>query len=291
MSEKYSDIKRLMKRALATVFPAVRNRRLSMPIYIFCHHKVGTVLMQKVFGDIARANGWSFGSVFGEVDRIPDKDVLVFCHSIADVSKLPKDFLGVHVCRDPRDIIVSGYLYHCRTNEKWCVNKDFSLVSPILFPNVPYSLQHQSEAFKIEYIESLNSKSYQENLNELSQGEGLIFEMEHYGDWTIAAMRQWNYHDSRILEMKFEKIMEVFDQSFVDIFEFLGLCESSEHDVMALAQVHDISRKNDTELSLMDHVSSKKTSKWKSYFDEPQIKKFKEKFGGVVSELGYEDFD
>jgi len=197
-------------------------------------------------------------------------------------------FVGFHVIRDPRDIIVSGYLYHLRTSEKWCINSNFSKNSPINFPRVPYSQEHRSEQWKLDYLNSLQGKSYKENLRALDQSEGLLFEMENYGAWTVNSIHDWDFNRKEILEIKFESLIDDYDSTFRKIFKHIGLPESDIELCMDIAVQQDLGRKSEDEIKMMPHVSSQKLSKWHDYFEEVHKEVFKEKFGNILIRLGYE---
>ena len=262
---------------------------LQTPICLFCYHKAGTVLLTKVFGEICAANNWQFISLMGKQEKIPENyDVILFAHSLIDLSQVQVPFIGVHLVRDPRDIIVSGYLYHSRTTEPWCVNKDFSLEPPISFPQVPYSQEHRSEDWKINYLKSLNKCSYQEHLLHSSQEDGLLFEMNNYGSWTIESMQQWNYNQDNILEIKFEDIMNDYDSTFQGIFSHLGFSQSQAKHLLKIAIRHDLGRKSSKEIQGIKHVSKIKTSKWGDYFKEEHKRYFLNNFGDILIDLGYE---
>lgn len=259
-------------------------------ICIFTYHKTGYWFLYKVFSQISEAMDWKFQRLLGMQKDLPnDSDVVLFAHSLIDLSHVSKPYLGIHVIRDPRDIIVSGYLYHRRTKEKWCINADFDLEPPIMFPQVPYSQQHRPEKWKRGYLLSLNGKSYQENLLSMSQHDGLLFEMNNYGTWTIESIRNWDYTNKNILELKFENIISSFDHSFCMMFDHLGFSKSETYKSMKIARKHDLKRKSFEEIQKMNHVSSEKiVKKWEDYFEEEHKKAFLDKFGNLLVDLGYE---
>ena len=245
--------------------------------------------MSKVFRQISEANDWWFRVCYGKPIHLPKKaDVIVLGHSLIDLNNVKTPFVGVHFIRDPRDVIVSGYLYHCRTQETWCINTEFKYRGPILFPKVPYSQQHRSEDWKAGYLESLNGLSYQENLLSMNQRDGLLFEMKYYGAWTIESMKNWNYDRDNIFEVKIEDLQNSFDETFRLIFDYLDFSESETKLGLSIAAEHDLSRKSDKEIDEMRHVSSKKPSKWKDYFEPEHKEAFLKQFGNVLVDLGYE---
>ncbi len=267
-----------------------KRNRVKPAICYFCYHKVGTVLLGKIFRKICKEKKWKFTSKLGYQCKIKlNSEITSFGHSLLDIDCIKSPFVGFHLIRDPRDIIVSGYLYHLRTSEKWCVNEHTSYREPIRFPLVPYSQQHRNEIWKINYLKSLNGKSYQENIRSISQDDGLLFEMKNYGMWTIQSMNEWDYERAEILEVKFETIMENFESEFIKIFRYIGINESDIDHCLSIAVEHDIGKKSEEEINAMSHVYSKNSTKWKDYFKDVHKELFKEKFGDILIHLGYEN--
>ncbi len=265
-----------------------RRRMPHRPWILFCYHKGGTVLLVKVFQTVADAFGLRFRALLGKPEGIPaDADIVLLGHSLIGPGDIPGDFRGVRFVRDPRDVLISGYLYHMRCDEKWCVNRDFDLAEPILHPRVPFSQEHRAEAWKRTYLESLNGKSYQDNLRELSQEEGILFELDHYGGWTMEAMGAW-VGDPRVLETRFETVMADYDGSFTGMFSHLGLEGDDLARALELARDHDLNRKSDRALEANPHVSSRDTTRWRNFFSEAHRTAFKERHGELLVELGYE---
>lgn len=268
--------------------PAVRQPR-AVPIYLCCYHKVGTVLLSKVFRDLCAEWGWTFQAVRGYAAAPPaDVDVVLFEHSLVDLNTVAQPYVGVHLIRDPRDVIVSGFLYHQRCQERWCINTNFDLTEPINHPQVPFSQQHRSLDWKRAYLTSLNQQSYQANLHARSPAAGLMFELEHYGAWTIESMLAWDYHNPQVLELKFEAIMADFDASFATLFAHLGFTPAQQQRALQLAAAHDLNRMSDRQLAENAHISAKQTQKWRQYVLPEHKSAFLDRFGEALMTLGYE---
>ncbi|MGA8261304.1 MAG: sulfotransferase domain-containing protein [Arenicellales bacterium] len=266
-----------------------KGRSRSIPICLFCYHKAGTKLLTKAFSEICAANHLRFRGCSGKQTQVPaDADVILFRHSLIDVSRISKPFVGVHIVRDPRDVIVSGYLYHRRTTEQWCINTDFSLTPPIRRPRVPSSQEHRPREWKVSYLKSLAGKSYQENLLQISQERGLMFEMDNHGAWTIESMMEWKYNMPNILEITFENLMNDYDGTLRRIFAHIGFSKSATDVGLKVAVRHDLGRKSPQEIENMPHVSSPRTTKWRRYFSVQHKEAFLDRFGDVLVQLGYE---
>ena len=96
---------------------------------------------------------------------------------------------GFHVIRDPRDVIVSGYFSHKYTHSigKW-------------------------EQLKV----------HRENLLILDESKGMLKEIE-FSSLFINQIKNWNYNDPRILEIKYEDIIRNPLGEFLKIFDYLDI--------------------------------------------------------------------
>lgn len=272
---KYYCLKRFLK------------TKRDIPIFIFGYHKCGTKLLGKIFLELSLKYGWTFKSIPGEVDNIPNIDVLFFLHSQVNYDKLPKEYIGIHMVRDPRDIIVSGFLYHQRTNEEWCVNKNFQISESIKYPQVPNSQMYRSEDWKRSYLKSLNGKSYQEQINSLNQEEGIHYEMNHYGKWTIEDMLKWDFDRANCLELKFEDLMADYDNVMTNIFNYCKLSSSQMKFAKKIARKEDLSKMTKKEIEKNSHISSVQTKKWERYFSPTNIEFFESHFSDVLKKYNY----
>ncbi len=245
------------------------SKKPNIPICIFTHHKCGTTLFRKCFKEIAIAFDWNFIALKGYQKRIPEGyDIILFSHSGLDFNLNPRTFRGVHLSRNYKDILISGYLYHKRCREKWCLNENFQMDKPILFPQIPYSQQHQPYEWKKTYISNLNGLSYQKNLLQLSQEKGILFEMERYASWTIQDLQQWNHTRDNVLEIQFEKVMEQYQSTFQEIFEYLEFQPQQIKKALHIIKKHDLSRMSSEQIDMNPMIHATKTSKWEDYWSD-----------------------
>jgi hypothetical protein len=213
----------------------------------------------------------------------------------AQVESLPS-FRGVHVIRDPRDIIVSGYFSHKNSHP---VN------------HLPHMAAHR------------------ERLRSVSKDEGLLLEME-YAASEMEDLATWNYDHPDILEIKMEELTARPYEGFIEIFDFLGLLDD-EAGAYALAQrlqlfgralrnrlsaVHPslstlrqpspvsgellLGRVYDHRFEkkaggrdkgvadAQSHYRKGKAGDWTNHFTPEHVQAFKENFGDLVAKLGYE---
>ena len=265
----------------------VLGTKRDVPIYIFGYHKCGTKLLGKIFLQLCLKYGWEFKSIPGSVDEMPNSDVIFFLHSQVDFSKMPEKYIGIHMVRDPRDIIISGYLYHKRTVEEWCVNKNFQTSEPIAYPQVPNSQMYRSEEWKVNYLSSLNGMSYQEKINSFDEEEGILFEMNHYGKWTIEDMLKWDIEKANCLELKFEDVMTNYDGEMNKVFEHCHFTPAQMEVAKRFADKEDMNKMSKKDIEKNPHISSSKTKKWERYFSQKHKEFFDSNFAEVLKKYNY----
>ena len=263
-------------------------KRARPQIFVFTHHKVGTVLFQRILTDLSRRFGLSMRTI-GGMARSADHgtDIVLFVHSLIDFDLGNHDYHGVHVVRDPRDVWLSGYLYHQHCDEKWCTNTNLDPAAPIEFPRVPYSQAHRDEIWKRRYLESLGGRSYQQNLLDRDRAEGLRFELDRYASWTIEAMRDWKPRPGEVMELQMERISSKFDLTMRRTLRHLGFHDRQLDEALAIAVQEDASRMSESQIASNPHIHSRKLSKWKEMLPSGDIREIESRFGAVFTQLGY----
>ena len=187
-------------------------------ILVFSYHKTGTSLFLNIMTRLAQTMGLRLANLYGPVARVPDNaDVVLLPHSLL-FGALPAGCRAVRIVRDPRDIWVSGYLYHRHCNEPWCTNGVIDPMPPILVPRVDFAMMHWPEAAKAAWLQRLGGRSYQRNLLEREPEAGLDFELEGYTAATLAAMEAWRFGPAEVVDVQLETIMAGFDTAMTGLF-------------------------------------------------------------------------
>ncbi len=256
-------------------------------ILVFGYHKTGTVLFEHVMRRIAQQLKRTVAKHFGMASVLdPTKDIVLLPHSLV-ACEITWPYRAVRVVRDPRDIWVSGYLYHWRCQEGWCVNTNFDPTAPITYPRVDFSFQHYPETWKRNYLTSLRGTSYQENLLNRNQEDGLDFELAGYTGCTLKAMQEWRLRELKTLDVKLEDVVANYDQTMGLIFTHLGFQGHECELAVRLAASEDMARMDDAMVASNPHIYSRQISKWRAMLSPIQLASFEKRYGELITGLGY----
>jgi hypothetical protein len=257
-------------------------------ILVFTYHKTGTVLFEQVMRAVAARFGLTMAVRFGWVEKLdPSKDIVLLGHSLVGRDFAARPFRAIRLVRDPRDIWVSGYLYHRRCREEWCTNAEFDASVPITYPRVDYSFEHYPENWKGDYLAWLGGKSYQANLLERDRESGLAFELAGYTGRTLDAMRGWTLATPDVLQVKLEDVISDFDGALGAILKHAGFSEDERAQAVELARPHDIGRMSDEAIAESRHIHSRTISRWREFLSAAEIDEFEKRYADVIVDLGY----
>ena len=163
-----------------SVFPMERR------IIVCTHHKTGTVLMRHFCETVSRISRISF--LNSERDHIPaDGPVIVLAkHSNLSTKELEDFTHGVHLSRNPRELLISSYLYHLRSNEDW-LHRDLKQLAnwPRRAAYRQFSLQFESLSYQMQCSPG---GTYAEQLKSLPKEMGILRELYGSAGWNILDM-------------------------------------------------------------------------------------------------------
>lgn len=175
----------------------------SGPLCYLSHHKCATMYANVILGQVAEELGIAKRTVYrpkdfgGDLPAYVERerpDLLCYLDMEPAHAAGLGEVRGVHVIRDPRDILVSAYFSHLHS--------------------------HQTETWP-------ELREHRRRLEEASKEEGLFLEMEFSG-YVFEALQGWEYGRDGILERTFEQIAERPYQFWLDVVEHLGLLDRSE---------------------------------------------------------------
>jgi len=123
-----------------------------------------------------------------------DIEFLAYTNAEIEEAEALPSHRGFHVVRDPRDVLVSGYFSHKNTHptDNW--------------PEL---------------------EAHREVLQSLSKEEGLLREIEFSRPF-LMAMRNWDYDQKHILELKMEDLTQDPDHQFRRVLRHLELFDTGQ---------------------------------------------------------------
>ena len=261
---------------------AFSSRRLLY--YIGVHHKTGTVWMKHLHEAIGDRLGLpmielvrppaSSASGPGAVDpavlestlepiRGLRRGIVLDQHSVyTEIPRQIPRMRGVHVVRDPRDVLISATFYHLKSSERW--------------------LRRPMARF--------DGMTYQEKLSAArTVREALVFELGHQTQLAIAEMAAFPKL-STVPTITYESLMggEVLS-AFEAMFKALGFSGRARRVALECAQRESILLNPARRES--SHVRSGETRQWRRVFDRALGERFAAAAGPALVTLGYEPDD
>jgi hypothetical protein len=182
------------------------------PLWVFYgHHKCATMWINRILSSACARLGLTFRAVYDEdgFDRdlpsfIKANNIDFLSYGNADKAYLENlgEHRGLHIIRDPRDIVVSAYFSHLKSHvtEKW----------PSLI-------------------------EYREKLKTASKDDGLAMEIENRAT-EFHHLLNWDYSQDHILEIRFEECVRHSYDQFLKVFDHLRLLDDSDYGWLARAR-------------------------------------------------------
>lgn len=170
--------------------------------------------------------------------------------------------------RDPRDLVVSGYFYHRRGAEPWCLKAD---PTPEDFVVVHGTVPSAISA----------GESFSECLLRLPIEEGLLAEME-FRTRHFESMRSWP-DSPDVLVQRYEDVLEDLPKAYARIAAHFGLT-AAERLVLRRIVAY---RSSDTVTDRSSHVRNPAPSQWREHFTPRVTAEFNDRWGDIVERYGY----
>jgi hypothetical protein len=236
-------------------------------ILIATHHKVGTVLMQDIFTEIARRSGRTFRNCAIE-PAAPNLEGIDFAfdwhskfHGV-DFDKIT-NFRGVHLVRDPRLVVVSAAFYHARSVEAW-LHKPLEALGGLTYQQKLLSLPTFRERLKFEMMVTPFVENAGSAIRDMVEWRRMAY------DWCK--------------DIQLEVLMTDINMThWRELFSHLGFEGQSLDDAISIAYANSVFNPN----FRSTHVRSRLVEKWHRYFDDELAAAFRQLFATAVEELGY----
>jgi hypothetical protein len=230
-------------------------------LWVGTHHKAMTTYFNAVLRFFAYSARMKFEKISLEQ---PDPATQIFLsnHSRMDLTPLAP-YRGVHLMRDPRDMIVSGYHYHRWTNETWVHRPD--------------------EA----------GRTYQQKLLEADKHTGLFIEIDHFIFFYREQLEAWDMDDPDILEVPYEELMgDGRDQLYHDIFAHLNVADNIAAIGVDLMRLFEAKRRTgrakDADKAKHQHIRSGRKEQWREELTQEHLDYIEVQLGPVLRKFGYQ---
>lgn len=233
------------------------------------HHKSGTLWFRRIIQELCH----KFNLLY-QYRKLEQPYGIYFLDKHLpnfDIDTLPS-YVGSHMIRDPRDVIVSAYFYH-----KW-----------------------STEIYTTTPREQFNGQTYQEHINSISQNEGLHAEIEE-SNYVILDMTNWNYNNPNIYEIKYEDLIYneqiIFKELFThyefsteQIEQALQITESFSFENITGRKLGQEIKQSELENSAAHfrHLQNGKPSRWRSFLNKDHLIHLDKVTNNAVAKLGYE---
>jgi hypothetical protein len=230
-------------------------------LFVATHHKAMTTYFHAVLKGLSVSLGIPFESLGAANLPAGSTRMFLSMQGKQDLAKLGP-YRGVHIMRDPRDMIVSGYHYHKWTHETWV-----------------HRLDDKGE-------------SYQQKLNRLDKTEGLFLEIDHFIFFYRDALEAWNMADPDLLEVSYESLMGPEKRAkYGEIFTHLGFRDAELRlatDLMQLFEAESRSGKSSGAINQKSHVRSGKSRQWEAELAPEHLAYIEAELGPVLRKFGYD---
>ena len=232
--------------------------QLKYQILAGTHHKTGTYWLSNILKQICSENNLTY--YMGKQENLPENcDVFFSQHSEFILEKIAVPYRGVHLIRDPRDVIISACFYHMKSTEKW--------------------LHVKRKIY--------DDMTYQEKLNNLpTLEEKIMCELLRSEKKLVSQMQLWNYQNPLFIEIKYEDLIRDFKLVlFKKIFKFLGFPKELIPRILEICYENSLFSGR---VKKITHIRPGQAGEWKKYFSAGHKEKFLELFGNLLIDLGYE---
>ena len=253
------DFWRMLTRLATARMGAVAPPDNAPVMFVATHHKVMTTYFNAVLRLLAFGLNRRFQCVHIEQPD-PASKLVLSMHGKLDLAALGP-YRGIHIMRDPRDMIVSGYHYHKWTHEAWVHRLDESGVS------------------------------YQEKLNRANTRDGLFMEIDHFIFFYRATLDTWNTSDPDVLEVAYEDLMgPEKDTLYKQIFGHVGLSGDAlalAVDLMRLFEAKSRTGRRKDVVAQKSHVRSGRSGQWRNELEPEHLAYIEQELGPVLRKFGY----
>jgi len=192
--------------------------------------------------------------------------------------------------RDPREILISGYLYHLKCSEKWAISKNNFYYD--FWKDYHFNKDEVKKYYKfIQFTHNFNkNETYQNKLKKFNQDDGILYELNNVAFLTFSGMINIDFINKKnVFILKFEDYQFNFDKTLLKFFDFLQIPELKRGLIKKdLYEYHTFENKNaifhhKNFITNTEHI----TNRYEQYFS-PKIENcFYKKYKDLLKKFNY----
>lgn len=183
--------------------------------------------------------------------------LIVVGHSHLRPNKF-REFVGSHLVRDLRDVVVNGYFKHRQSQEAWT---------------------HKPMA-------RYGGRTYHQVLSSLDEHDGLLEEIRQLASYCkLYNMRLWDYGEADFAELRYEDLLKREGRFFHKLFTHYGFDKTAIKTAVAIARrIGRVIRTGPNQTTAWEL----QTGIWRSRFMPEHKRLLKELLGDLLIKMGYE---
>jgi len=191
--------------------------------------------------------------------------------------------------RDPREILISSYLYHLKCEELWAISNRINYYD---FWKDYHFNKNEVDKYKkfIEFADrSKEKKTYQECLLSLDQNDGILYELNNITFLTLKGLENYQYFNKKnIFTLKFEEYLFDFDKTVENLFDFLNLAEHLRKEVYdALLKFHLLEKNASYFHNNSITNTNNEINRYERYFNRKLKSVFENRYMSLIKNLKY----
>jgi hypothetical protein len=190
------------------------------------------------------------------------------------------------IIRNPKEIIISGYLFHLKTNEKWCVTKGGDYYEDW------YNQFKNEDLMKYKkYIEFgktfSNETFYQSKLKQLNQIDGIIYEMQNVSYITLSGLKRV-CENPNIKKIKFENLVFDYDNTIDELLDYFEFNSAKKKLFKTFFKKYSLNN-SEYKKKNINHITNleNKRNRFQDYWNLEIEKKFNENYPNLMKICGY----
>jgi hypothetical protein len=126
----------------------------------------------------------------------------------------------------------------------------------------------------------------------LNEHDGLLEEIRSFDGYiTTYSLREWDYTDKRIFEIKYEDLLANEAKTFANLFRHFGFTEQAVRKAVQLAEqcsFKQVSGRSIGQSDAKSHLRSGQPGQWRNVLSQSHLDLIEQLFGDLIEQMGYE---